>query len=184
MKQQYKIIITLAFAIIIIAALFSLFGFFMDRLSTRFEELTITALSERDQSMPENISYSDGQKIYVPAYSYLPVSPEENFDLKILLSIRNTDPGNIISITRVDYYDTQGKLQRQFIEEPQSLNPLETKEFLIEQADPTGGSGANFFITWESDSTSFEPVVEALMYGTNGPNSFDFKSQGLIIKDE
>ena len=184
MNQKYNIILTLGLAIIGVATIIGLFGLMMEKLSTNFEKLANTVMSYFDQPLPQHVNYSDGQKIYVPAYSYLPVNKNESFNLNILLSIRNTDPSNKIYISRVDYYDTEGTLLKQFIQENQILNPLETREFFIEQTDPLGGSGANFFITWKSDSTSYEPVVEALMYGAQGPNNFSFKSKGLIIPDD
>jgi len=72
------------------------------------------------------LELSKGQRVYVPAYSHIYSGNKEMpFLLTVTLSIRNIDPTHIIKINLVDYYETQGKLLKKFINEPITLNPLE-----------------------------------------------------------
>ena len=49
---------------------------------------------------------SQGETIYVPAYSHIYVgSNEQPFLLTVTLSIRNIDPANSLTVTAVDYYE-------------------------------------------------------------------------------
>ncbi len=185
MSESNKIILVVTLSVLVFAVSLGLIGVLLEKLGRTIKSLNPATTSEQvDHTASLNIDYSKGQKIYVPAYSYLPGEGAKKFSLNILLSVRNTDPLNSISINNVDYYNTEGRLERQFLSDAILLAPLETKEFFVEQSDLTGGSGANFFITWDADSVAYEPVVEALMYNVSGDNSMEFKSQGLIIEQD
>jgi hypothetical protein len=56
------------------------------------------------------------QTIYVHAYPHVFMGPRGTvFDPGITLMIRNTDFKSPITITSVDYYDTQGKLTKKYL---------------------------------------------------------------------
>jgi hypothetical protein len=150
----------------------------------------ISALSEYQNAQADeaidpvpDITLVNGQKIYVPAYSSIPLSNDSRQEMSILLSIRNTDPSMPIIITRVDYYDTKGHLVRHFTSKPIEAGPMETIEYFIPQNDDSGGSGANFFVEWGAEKDVFQPVVEALMYGKTAGRDHEFKSMGLVVKE-
>lgn len=67
----------------------------------------------------ESSRLSDGQTIYVPAYSHIySGNSERPFLLTVTLSIRNIDPKNQIKIVTADYYETQGKLLKKHLKNP------------------------------------------------------------------
>jgi len=91
----------------------------------------------------KKIGLSDGQTKYVPAYSHIySGNSERPFLLTVTLSIRNIDPKHQIKITKVNYYETQGKLLKKYLDKPVTLNPLESIRYVIPERDKTGGSGA------------------------------------------
>ncbi len=171
------------FIIILIAALgLTYLGLMLDSLSDKVENLKrVTPPIEVETLSSVNIDYSDGQTIYVPAYSHVPLTKGQAQGLSIFLSVRNTDPKNPITMSRIDYYDTKGELIKQYIDKAIVLAPLETVEYFLEQQDFSGGSGANFFLNWSAKGEVYEPYVEALMYGVYGNASFSFKSRGLVV---
>ena len=60
---------------------------------------------------------SQGQKVYVPIYSHIYSGDKENpFLLTAILSVRNTDTGHAITLTAVDYFDSDGKLLRRYLD--------------------------------------------------------------------
>lgn len=64
----------------------------------------------------ETVVLSQGQTIYVPAYSHIYVGDREMpFLLTVTLSIRNIDLKHSIKVTTVDYYETQGNLLKKFL---------------------------------------------------------------------
>ncbi len=80
----------------------------------------------------EKSGLSDGQTIYVPVYSHIYVGDREiPFLLTVTLSIRNIDPNHQIKITVVDYYETQGKFLKKYIDKPVILNPQESLRYII-----------------------------------------------------
>ncbi len=64
----------------------------------------------------ENNGLSNGQTVYVPAYSHIYSGNKETPSLMaVTLSIRNTDPNHPIKIFVVDYYETQGELVKKYV---------------------------------------------------------------------
>ena len=82
----------------------------------------------------------------------------------------------------MDYFDSQGRLSREYVQDPVVVGPMATLEYFIDQADSTGGSGANFFVEWGADSTVYEPIIEAVMYGIEGTRGIALKSQGVVVE--
>ena len=130
----------------------------------------------------EKIGLSEGQTIYVPAYSHMDRDvADRKLRVTVTLSIRNIDPKHQIKITVVDYYETQGKLLKKYLEKPAILNPLESFRYIIPERDKTGGSGANFIVEWKSDKFVNPPIVESIMIGTQSKQGVSFTSRGRTI---
>ena len=112
---------------------------------------------------------SAGQSLYLPIYSHLyhgDVNPRTGKPSETLVSthvsIRNTDPSAAVKIVSARYYNTDGKLLREFLAKPQAIPPLGTFELYVPRSDSSGGSGANFIIDWTADKPANPPLVEAL----------------------
>jgi hypothetical protein len=130
----------------------------------------------------KKIELSKNQLIYVPAYSHIYSGDRETpFLLTVTLSIRNIDPKHQIKITLVDYYETQGKLLKKYIDKPKTLNPLESLRYVIAERDKSGGSGANFMVKWQSEKYVNPPIVETIMIGTQNQQGVSFTSRGQEI---
>lgn len=127
------------------------------------------------------IEIVDGQTVYVPVYSHIYADGGKPQLLETTLSVRNLDPESAISITSVSYFDTSGKLIKQYLDKALRLGPLETTEFLVEKRDTRGGSGANFIVTWDAAEPVYEPLVEAVMVGLSGKQSVSFVSPGRAL---
>jgi len=129
-----------------------------------------------------SITRSKGQVVYVPAYSHIYSGNKERpFLLAVTLSIRNIDTIHKINITAVDYYETQGKLLKRYIENPITINPLESLRYVIPERDKRGGSGANFIVEWHSDKPVNHPIIESVMIGTQSSQGISFTSRGQEI---
>ena len=127
---------------------------------------------------------STGQTFYVPAYSNITyLNSEDPFYLSTTLSIRNVDQYNQIKITKVDYYETRGKLVVEFIDTAIILEPLESIMYFVPEKDKTGGSGANFIVEWSSEKCSNPPIVESIMIGRDPTEGVSFTSRGQVIVD-
>ena len=124
------------------------------------------------------------QTVYVPIYSHIFLGGLEKrpLELSANLIIRNTDSSNSIRITAVDYYDSEGKLIKKYLNGPKKLNPMASSYFLIRTSDRSGGWGANFIVEWEAALKVTEPVVEAVFTGAIGTHSYSFISPGKAIK--
>lgn len=123
-----------------------------------------------------------GEVIHVPAYSHIyHISEGRDFQLTVTLSIRNPNPWSPVTITRVDYFDSRGDLARIYLADPRPLDPLETMEYVVEETDQSGGSGASFLVGWRGDDTPLPPLVEAVMIGTQSGQGLSFTSVGRPV---
>jgi hypothetical protein len=130
---------------------------------------------------------SKGQTLYVPVYSHI---SHGNLDgrgkpsellLSSMLSLRNTDPAGTVTVTSARYYDTEGKLLREYLPKPLVLGPMGSSELFVEHRDKTGGSGANFVVEWKSDKPVNPPLVETVNAYFFGTQSVAFTSPGRPI---
>jgi hypothetical protein len=109
---------------------------------------------------------SAGQTVYVPVYSDVFSSPKKFPNkMAVMLSIRNADMKNSITVHAADYYDTKGKLVRQYYASPVIVAPLESIHVYIPANDKTGGEGANFIVKWTSQREINVPIIESIMLG-------------------
>ena len=124
-----------------------------------------------------------GASVYVPVYSHIFFQDEgREIDLAATVSIRNTDPEHPLTLTRVRYYDSDGRLVRQYGEGPVTLAPLASRAYVVEERDRTGGVGANFLVEWEAAAAVSAPVAEAVMISTASTQGISFVSRGVPVR--
>ena len=127
---------------------------------------------------------SKGQVVYVPVYSNVFSAPKQiPFNLATILSIRNTDLLNSITIVSADYYNTKGILVKKYYQQALTLAPLETTYIYIPEEDTAGGFGANFIVKWSSLKEVNVPIIECLMIGARSGQGISFVSPGKAIKE-
>lgn len=126
---------------------------------------------------------SNGQTLYVPCYSHVYLQEGRSYDLSITLSLRNTSRTESLVIQSVEFYDSAGKLLKHFTDHETVLGPLATTEYFLKESDPSGGSGANFLVTWTSDRPIEIPIVQALMVGTTGNIGVSFLTEGTVLSE-
>lgn len=127
---------------------------------------------------------TQGQTVYVPVYSHLLHGNQDRrgqpdrWGMAAMLSIRNTDPDNSMSIRSVRYYGTDGMLLREYMEQPKSLGAMATTEIFVELSDRTGGTGANFLVVWDAVRPINAPRIETVHTYFFGTQSVAFVSPG------
>ena len=159
-------------------------AYIAERLETIEDRLAYSGPGGAEQG-PEMIIMGEEvqlQAVYVPVYSHVYSDGGRPFLVETTLSVRNTDPGESIFLSSVRYFDTKGELVKDYLPGPLKLAPLESTEFLVEQSDVTGGSGANFVVVWAADTPVNEPMIEAVMIGFHGSNSISMIRAGTPIE--
>ena len=126
---------------------------------------------------------STGETVYVPIYSNIYYGPKVRpFSLAAILSIRNTDPSQSITILLADYYDNNGKRIERYLKAPILLGPLASTDFYIKEYDERGGPGANFIVKWHADNAVNPPIIEGLMLGMKSGQGISFICPGKVLK--
>jgi hypothetical protein len=134
-------------------------------------------------------SLSSGQSLYLPVYSHLyhgEVNPKTGKPSETLVSthvsIRNTDMKAAIRVVSARYYNTDGKLLREYLPAPRTIPPLGTYELFVPRSDSSGGSGANFIIDWNAERPVNSPLVEALHADIREARTLLFVTTGQPIQ--
>lgn len=136
-------------------------------------------------NVERNMKVVMGQTVYVPVYSHIYYEDDRNtLNLAVTLSIRNTDLSYPIIINSVRYYDSNGKLLKEYLTRPIKLGALHSQDFVVARTDTSGGSGANFIVEWISENRVSEPIIEAVMIGTESTQGISFISVGKVIKSQ
>jgi len=130
---------------------------------------------------------TNGEVLYLPIYSHVwhgdvdgSGQPMKTL-VSVSVSIRNTDPSKAIRITSAQYFDTDGKKLKEYVPAPRTIAPMGTYELFIPRKDDTGGSGANFVITWKSDALANAPMVQAFHANLPAGRSIAFTTSARQI---
>jgi hypothetical protein len=135
-------------------------------------------------SSAEDIHLSRSQSVYVSIYSHIYSGIKARpFDLVAILSIRNTDIDQPVTIVSVKYYNSEGRLLKEYLDEPLQLKTLASTRYIIKEDDKAGGSGANFIVKWKSNKKVTPPIIEAVMIGTYSGQGISFVSRGQVIEE-
>ena len=122
---------------------------------------------------------SSGQTVYVSIYSNI----YKNVGLAGMLSVRNTDLHNSLTVLSTKYYDNNGKELKEYVQKPITLDPLASLRFTVEEEDKSGGFGANFIVKWKAEKDVNPPIVESIMIGMREGKGISFVSQGKVISE-
>ena len=123
------------------------------------------------------------QKVYVPVYSDIyHGSGLKRFLLTATLSVRNTSMDDSLYVREVDYFDSEGKLNRTYLKQDILITPLGSVEFVVEDSEMHGGAGANFIVEWGTANPGLSPVIQAVMIGTADQQGISFLTEGVVVE--
>lgn len=120
---------------------------------------------------------------YLPIYSSIhTMSENETKSLTSTVSIHNMNLNDSLFVSKIDYYNTEGKYVRSYIKTPIFITPMETINIVVHQKDNVGGTGANFLIDWSlNNNAANPPLIEAIMIRTMGQQGISFTTRGIIM---
>lgn len=162
-------------------SVFLLFGLSCKRSEELDSSVNVLDQHTLDRRVIETSVDSLSREVYVPIYSDIYNQTRDSRTLlTATLSIRNTSIRDSLFIRKIDYYNTAGDLVRSYIDQPIYLRPMESLDYVIEQQDKAGGSGANFLIDWYSRKP-LHPLFQAVMVGGLGSQAFSFTTEGIEV---
>lgn len=123
-----------------------------------------------------------GQVLYVPIYSNIPCRSDRLYDLSAFIAIHNTDVNNSMRVTKVLYFNNDGKLVSDFLKSEIPLGPMGATNFHVPKQDKSG-TGANFLVEWHSDVPVSEPLIESVMMDCETHKGMSFLSKGKVIRE-
>jgi hypothetical protein len=126
-----------------------------------------------------------GQALYVPVYSEVPFGNKgRTINLSATLSIRNADRGQPLTVTKVDYHNSNGRIVRAYVDRPSAIPPLATKAYVVNESDRAGGVAAFFWVEWESAEPVAPPIVEAVMISTISSMGVSFSTAARVMSEK
>jgi hypothetical protein len=135
--------------------------------------------------LPDPGDLSAHGTIYVPAYSRVygaASGTNKLIEFSTTLRIDNTSATKPLVIERIEYYNTAGRLVQSYLKDPIAVRPFGTIEVVIPAEDMRGGAASNFIVTWAGAGPMAEPMVEAVMIGSQENTSYSFISAGRPIR--
>lgn len=105
-------------------------------------------------------------------------------NLTTTLSIRNTSPDAPLTLSTIDYYDSNGEHVSAYLDTTRTLGPLASTYVVVEQDDVRGGVGANFIVRWHAEVPVPAPVVETVMITTESTQGISFRSHARVLFEE
>ncbi len=185
--ESHPLLTLLFLSLVSASALIAVVTYLDHRIEERDTDLVLKLrpVGEPTGAVPSEMPHrvAEGQTVYVPMYSHILEYEGQRMPLAGTLSIRNTDSEKSLTISSVQYYDTEGKLIRDYLEQPLKLNPMGSTDIFIPQSDMAGGAGANFIVEWVAEELVHEPVVEAVMVGRGGTGITSFVRPGKVIDE-
>lgn len=122
-------------------------------------------------------------KTYLSVYSEIYSSTmHKTYDLTATVSMRNISTKDTLYVLDAQYYDTHGKMIREYFDKAIYIAPMETVEIVIELSDKEGGTGGNFIFDWKIKPDSDEPFFEAVMISIIGSQGLSFITHGKKVK--
>ena len=125
-----------------------------------------------------------GQTLYIPSYTSFVIGTF-SFNVRATIFIHNTDPNNSINITRIDFYNTSGKLMEKYLQQPLKLNPLAATRIAVKKPlEGEEGMAAHFIIQWQAENKVVEPLVHGVFTGVSGTRGFSYTSHPRIMQED
>jgi hypothetical protein len=151
-----------------------------NELPQKHAEFTAGSLIVKEDSTTKKVR---GQVLYLPVYSNIPyMERERKYSLSAFVAIHNTDLTNRMTITKVLFFDNDGKPVANYLDKDSVIQPLGSTNFFIPENDRSG-TGANFIVEWISDTLISEPLIESVMLGLSSGQGVSFSSIGRIIRE-
>jgi len=120
--------------------------------------------------------------VYVPVYSDIyHLDGTKRFLLTATVSVRNISLKDSAYILNAVYNDSYGKQLRSFTSKTILLKPLESIEYVIEDAEDKGGAGASFILDWGGSRNASQMLIQSVMIGTTGQQGISFTAKGEVI---
>src|SRR5262249_33968163 len=123
--------------------------------------------------------------VYVPAYSRVygaASGANKLIEFSTTLRVDNTSATKPLVIERIEFYDGSGRLVKSYLRVPFGVRPFGTIEVVIPAEDVRGGLASNFIVVWAGAGPMAEPMVEAVMIGSQDNTSYSFVSAGRPIR--
>ncbi|WP_103029636.1 DUF3124 domain-containing protein [Salinibacter altiplanensis] len=150
---------------------------------SHLDSLSTTVPPPADPGTPPALVRS--QTLYVPAYSHIYLrDARRSTNLATTLSIRNTSTNVPITLSAIDYYDSNGEHVRAHLDTTRALGPLASTYVVVEVDDIRGGVGANFIVRWQAEAPVPPPVVETVMITGANTQGISFRSTARVLRED
>lgn len=122
------------------------------------------------------------QEVYVPVNSKLYSEKRPGrLNLTTVLKIRNTSFSDSIYVFKIDYYDTEGRTLKKYIDSVLLVKPMSTTEIIVKK-DEFKTAGDNFIVEWRANKPKQFPLIQAI---TSDPETkLSFTTEGILMNKE
>ncbi|MFT4536647.1 MAG: hypothetical protein ACJA1A_002627 [Saprospiraceae bacterium] len=141
-----------------------------------------------DHSEVIQIKQSFTDTMYLSAYSEIYSHTKlRTIPLTVTLSIRSGSFTDTTIINKISYYDTNGKIIKEYLKKPVILKPMQSIDYIVPIAKESentpnlrGGAGAHFIVDWGAKYNT-QPIMQCVMHGFSANHSVSFMVPGKSI---
>ncbi len=120
-----------------------------------------------------------GQTVAVPSYTSVYYNQRgHTFELANSLYLRNLDQTQAITIQRLEYRDSDGKLVRRLIDRPLTLPPLASWHMLLPHVGKGEKGTGLVLLDWRARAPAQPPLVQCVVIGAVGQQGISFVLTG------
>lgn len=132
----------------------------------------------------QTVYKSLGQSLYVASYPHVYVNHKKHdFPITVTLNIRNMNEQEI-KILSVDYFDSDGKLLKKYLENELILGGFKSVRYLgVKVKVFQESSGPYFIVNWKASKPLRAPLVETLMIGATSTQGISFTHRADILEE-
>lgn len=125
------------------------------------------------------------ERIYLPVYtnSYFTTS-EVNTSLMASVHIENKSSFEPIYVLTADYYDSNGNLSDQLIEQVIRIEPGESSRLILNKRLLTKSTGKNVIVDWGSKTIDKKPRITIEVSYITASGIRTVNEEGIIISDQ
>lgn len=144
---------------------------------------------------------TDNSEVYHPAQAYTDTTYLSAYSeiysqtklrtipLTVTLSIRSGSFTDTTIINKITYYDTDGKIVKEYLKKPVLLKPMQSIDYIvpimknndtISNKNIRGGTGAHFIVDWGARYNT-QPIMQCVMHGSTSNHSVSFVVPGKSI---
>ena len=141
---------------------------------------------KREEHAPAYVNV-DSSALNLRQLVYVPVNAHSNNKKTLkearttVLKIRNTSVTDSLYVFKVDYFNHEGELLKNFVDSALLIKPMATTEIVVKSKD-FDSVGDNFMVEWRANDLVHFPIIQAI--SSEAGNPVVIRENGVVLDSD